>query len=334
MVDRSYDEHIAHNPHDGLARRIFSNPEAAAAELQLVLPQALTSRLDWHSLKVEPTSFVDERLRSKTSDILYSIELAESARPVSVYVVMEHQSSPDAAMTARFFVYVGRLYERYLDQHEGTKTVPLVVPVLLYQGPSGWAMPQRLSEMLDVPRVLLERFPPPIELVFAVDDMSQSMLGEQVTHDQLRRDHGVMLAELARTWLWLYNHPDGATGERAAMLGRLTRALVDGWGPRSIEPFLTYFLSAFGADSPLHAILLESAEPETQHMHTTFRDDYLAQGKAKGLATALDRLLTARGVELTEGARERITSCEDEAVLQRWFDRAVTAASVAEVFDD
>ncbi|MCA9656517.1 MAG: Rpn family recombination-promoting nuclease/putative transposase [Myxococcales bacterium] len=337
MTKRKSDDVVAHNPHDGLVKRIFTNPEAAAAELRQVLPAALTSRLDWKTLRVEPSSFIDPELEHRTSDILYSIALSGSTRRISIYVVLEHQSTPDPVMAARFVVYVGRLYERYLSEHKGTKKVPLVAPVLLYQGPKGWTMPQRLSEMLDVPPELLEAFPSPVELAFAVDDLGESVLGDQVTHDQLVRNRGLALAEMARTMLWLYHHPEATDGERAALLGVLGNVVAETWGAKAVKPFLTYFLSVFGPESPVRGILLESASKETRQMYATIRDELLAKGRAEGharIVRVLERLMDNRGLTLTDELRERVATCEDEDLLQRWFDRAVRASSLTEIFDD
>ncbi|MBD9735398.1 hypothetical protein IGX29_27060, partial [Streptomyces sp. H28] len=43
-------------------------------------------------------------------------------------------------------------------------------------------------------------------------------------------------------------------------------------------------------------------------------------------------LLHHRGVEVTEGDRERIESCDDLDVLDLWLTRAIAATSMAEVF--
>ena len=200
--------------------------------------------------------------------------------------------------------------------------------------------------MIDAPPELLENFPSPIELHFAVDDLSESALGEQVNKDQLARDRGLALAEMARTMLWLHHHRDAADGERAATLGRLTAVITSAWGKRAVEPFMTYFIATFGPASKLRATLLESASPETKHMFTTIREQLLAEGMAKGkaagivegraegLAQALESLLSSRGIELTADARLRLVSCGDPVVLQRWFDRAIRASSLAEVFED
>ncbi|MEV7138130.1 hypothetical protein [Streptomyces tauricus] len=58
----------------------------------------------------------------------------------------------------------------------------------------------------------------------------------------------------------------------------------------------------------------------------------LALGRAKGQAEDILRLLTLRGIDVPEAARERITGCTDLETLGTWFDRAVTATSDEELF--
>jgi predicted transposase YdaD len=52
------------------------------------LPAAVAARIDWLSLKAEPASFVDERLRDRHADLLYSARLA--GRPALPYLLLEH----------------------------------------------------------------------------------------------------------------------------------------------------------------------------------------------------------------------------------------------------
>ena len=55
-------------------------------------------------------------------------------------------------------------------------------------------------------------------------------------------------------------------------------------------------------------------------------------GHAEGKQDALLRLLAYTGLALTEDERARITACTDVATLDRWFDNALTAKSLADVF--
>ena len=63
-------------PHDHLFRSVFGeNREAEAAGLlQAYLPEAISRELRWSSLKWQPASFIDDRLRDSESDLLYAVE--------------------------------------------------------------------------------------------------------------------------------------------------------------------------------------------------------------------------------------------------------------------
>jgi hypothetical protein len=60
----------------------------------------------------------------------------------------------------------------------------------------------------------------------------------------------------------------------------------------------------------------------------------LAEGLAEGLADALLRIVTARGLRLNAKQKQRVQQCTDPGALQDWIDRAVTAASAADIFSD
>lgn len=59
----------------------------------------------------------------------------------------------------------------------------------------------------------------------------------------------------------------------------------------------------------------------------------MAQGQALGQAHAILRVLEQRGIHVPDEARERITSCTDPKLLDTWLTRALTATSVAKLFD-
>lgn len=56
-----------------------------------------------------------------------------------------------------------------------------------------------------------------------------------------------------------------------------------------------------------------------------------AEGEAKGEADALLTVLSARGIDVPDDARARITGCTDVEQLRTWIRRASTAASIHEV---
>lgn len=59
-----------------------------------------------------------------------------------------------------------------------------------------------------------------------------------------------------------------------------------------------------------------------------------AEGRADGEARSVLKVLAARGIQISDGQRERILACTDLAVLDRWIDRAVTVASADALFTE
>ncbi|MEU9887825.1 hypothetical protein [Sphaerisporangium sp. NPDC051011] len=57
-----------------------------------------------------------------------------------------------------------------------------------------------------------------------------------------------------------------------------------------------------------------------------------AQGKAEGKAEAIVMVLDGRGLSVSEEACSRILGCTDAAQLDTWLQRALTVASVEDVF--
>jgi hypothetical protein len=61
-------------------------------------------------------------------------------------------------------------------------------------------------------------------------------------------------------------------------------------------------------------------------------EEFRQEGRVRERAAGVLRILRHRRVPVTAAERSRIESCADLELLGVWFDRALTAASVAEVF--
>ncbi|WP_437590598.1 hypothetical protein [Sorangium sp. So ce1000] len=69
-----------------------------------------------------------------------------------------------------------------------------------------------------------------------------------------------------------------------------------------------------------------------------FAKKYVAQGRDEGrieeAVRSLLSVLRARGIAVPDAARERILAQKDPERLQRWIEKAVTAAALTEVLDE
>lgn len=125
-------------PHDALFKIFLGHPDMARDFLVAHLPQSLRRSLDLHSLKLMPGSFVEEDLRSSFSDILYQARTPQGDG--YVYVLIEHQSSPDKHIAFRLLRYALAAMQRHLES--GHSSLPVVIPLLFYHGQvSPWPHP-------------------------------------------------------------------------------------------------------------------------------------------------------------------------------------------------
>ncbi|MFD7533142.1 hypothetical protein ACFV8E_37000 [Streptomyces sp. NPDC059849] len=71
-------------------------------------------------------------------------------------------------------------------------------------------------------------------------------------------------------------------------------------------------------------------------MDTSFYKSFMSEeirdeGRAKGQAESILLVLEARGIDLPDETREKITSCDDPQLLRWWLSRAATATTIEEV---
>ena len=104
-------------PHDHLFRSVFREESEAAGLLRAHLPEAINSELLWASLKRQDVSFIDDRLRDSESDLLYAVQRKADDAPAWLYVLLEHQSTPDPWLRLRLLKYSIRIWERDRKQH-------------------------------------------------------------------------------------------------------------------------------------------------------------------------------------------------------------------------
>jgi hypothetical protein len=329
-------------PHDLFARYTFGHPERAAAELRAVLPAHVVSEMDWSSLRQESGSVVDPELRETESDLLFTARLRTGCS-LLLYVLLEHQSSVDPWMALRMLRYVVRQAERWRQAHPESTRLPVIIPLVMYHGVDGaWTAPRRVEDLFELPeseeererwRVLVPRF------AYLLDDLTAER------EEALRARSGPPLARLA--WLVLRY---GRTGELARKLPDWTALFAQVQaGPEGAEHLVVVirYLLWVEKDAAVHAAarrVLHSVldGQRAEELMGTWAEDMIERGVQKGLiqgrlqerAEVVLRILTARGVHADEVARQRILSCTDGVLLDRWLDRALNATTLSDVLDD
>ena len=147
------------NPHDKLFRAVFSDAAEAGSLMQMALPPGLREELDWGTLTLLEGTFLDDTLRESESDLLYEVEHSGSGERVWLYVLLEHQSTPDGWMRFRLLKYCCRIWDASLREGAaltGEAGLRPIVPLVFYQGRDGW---RHSREFADLFPVELRRWP-------------------------------------------------------------------------------------------------------------------------------------------------------------------------------
>ena len=126
------------HPHDRLFRAVFSDAAEAAGLLRAVIPEGLRHKFHWDSLKLLDGTFLDDALRESESDLLFQASHGESGERVLLYLLFEHQSTPDAWIRFRLLKYCCRIWEAELRDEPRPSELRPIVPLVFYQGARGW----------------------------------------------------------------------------------------------------------------------------------------------------------------------------------------------------
>ncbi len=137
----------AAHTNDGFFKAIFSKPEHAKAFFKSHLPPAITAHIDWDSLTVLPGSFVKASLQQVHSDLLFSVRLG--GREILLYLLFEHQSTPDPAMPLRLLGYETEIFTQHHKKH-GFPLPPLL-PFVFHQGPDAWNVSTAFEDLFELP---------------------------------------------------------------------------------------------------------------------------------------------------------------------------------------
>jgi predicted transposase/invertase (TIGR01784 family) len=119
----------------------------ASSFLQAHLPDDVSQGLNWSTLRLVEGSFVDEDLRGSEADLLYEVELGSGGESLWIYILFEHQSTPDRWMRFRLLKYCCRIWDVNLTERPTPRELRPIVPVVFYQGERGWSYSTEFADL-------------------------------------------------------------------------------------------------------------------------------------------------------------------------------------------
>ncbi len=279
-------------PHDHLFRTVFSDPEDATGLLQAYLPARVVRSLRWSTLAVQDGRFVDERLRELESDLLFAVE-RETGSAMWLYVLLEHQSTPDRWMRLRLLTYCCRVWDRDRQRRASDATLRPILPVVFFQGRQGWPHPTGFTTLFPEED---RHWPwgPQFEHIL----IDQAAIGPEEVRGTLRGRIAQLTMMAAQRDSW------AATRGALRLLAELNAAAA----PDDIDPLLPYvvylhatlprghwrrFADAFRREVPAGGTAMDYAEQLVQQGIRRGMQKGVQQGIRQGQAKVVDDLLRA-----------------------------------------
>jgi len=308
-------------PHDALFKQVFSQPDHAAAELRCVLPEAVSQHIDWETLEPQPGSFVDEELRERHADLLYTVRLA--GRLALVYVLLEHKSEPDSMTPFQLLVYAVRIWQRFREQNPNARKLPPILSVVVHHSEAGWSSGTELLDVLDLdPDLRLDLGPYLPNLRFVLDDLARE--SEEALHHRTM----TALGRLALFCLKRARVSGDLLGELRPWVGAIRSVMEAKGQARALHSVLRYIMEVQGvAPKTVGRFLEVQVGPGTENLMKTTAD----QIREEALQDMLLKLLEVRFGDLSDEIVERVRAAEHPQ-LEQWAKTLMSADTLEQVF--
>ena len=334
------------NPHDALVKAVLGKPEQARGMLRAVLPAALAETLNWSTLTLCPGSFVDLALKERHTDLLYSATWRDGGE-VLVYFLFEHLSAPpkkDSLLAFCLLRYQVRIWEDWHAKHQDAKSLPMIIPIVMYHGVTPCSEPRLFDALLDVPASVRPAVAPYlVQFAYLLNDLSE------ISDDELR--DGAMLTALAKLATICLKHAR-TSADFIKILARwmdvVREVATAPNGLNALAQVLCYILEVNDhvQREALQALLERELGPEAKEAIVTAGQQLIEQGRQKGreeglreglrqgeCAVLLRQLRRRFGDAVNTDIEQRIATSSIEQI-DTWTERVLSAATLAELLAD
>ena len=295
-----------HHPHDMMVRAVLSDLAEATSFLQTHLPQEVSQALSWSTLKLLEGSFVDEHLRESEADVLYEVQHVSGEASVWVYILLEHQSTPDRWIRFRLLKYCCRIWDLSFREYPDQRELPAIVPLVFYQGERRWSYS---SEFADLFAESVRDWP-------GVPRFSHGLIDQSgLQPDEVQ---GELKTQLMQLVMLAAYHPALAWMEQVARLLGSLSSLAPSGGINYVRIFVLYILATQEPETAqsFRDVLRQHA-PEVGEDLMTYAQELLKEGEIRAEVRIIENLLR-EGMEWP--AIERITGVNEthfQALKQR-----------------
>ena len=337
--------------HDTGYKELFSHPEFIEALLDGFVPQDISSLLDYSTLNSHPGNYITPLFEEKIEDAVWSLQFKSGGRQgnrarLYLYILLEFQSGVDQNMPLRMLHYSAAFYHQLLKEGGVTarQGLPLVFPLVLYNGERRWTPPTNMLDMLHPAPAILQHYQPQqeyflldvshctnnrnsgdnlLQLVFNVenartaDDMQQ--VAWQLANSIRQHPKRERIDRVLTRWFKRFLHHNRINIDYAAveklqeippMLANRVESWFEEWKQQGLEE---------GRAKGLKQGLEQGLEQGLQ------------KGRAEGLTAMLEKQLRLKFNDLDGPLMQRLYNASPEE-LDCWAERVLFASTLEEVF--
>lgn len=143
------------NAHDQFFRTAMADQRVARDFLMAWLPNDLCQRIDFGQLEIQPRSQINDVRKESAVDVLFKTII--EGHDAYIYLLLEHQSTPDELMPFRMLKYMCNIIDQHLKTQDGKK-IPLIYPLVIYHGKRKYPFSTDLNDLVDAPPSLIDRY--------------------------------------------------------------------------------------------------------------------------------------------------------------------------------
>jgi predicted transposase YdaD len=318
---------------DRLFRSSFSTPETARDLARNLLPPSYQQLIENARVSVDTKSYIEAKLREQVTDLLVRFDRRAGGEALYLYVLVEHKSRPERWTTFQLLGYMLAVWGDLLKR-EGPepKSLPPIVPVVLYQGAQQWSFPRAFEALVD-PNPGDEEAPPHtprFEPLF----VNLQGLADDKLHGGVRTVVALLfLKYLARRIdqkaarvLLDAMHREGVTRKHRDYFQSFYTALLESKSTEEIDIFIAEAARRRYHDSE------EDLMTYGEMLETKGREEGREEGRVIDKQDVLIRQLS-RKFSLSDAERESIRGVEDPDRLDAALDELVVAETKQAVLE-
>ncbi len=263
-------------PHDRFFKIAMTHQRVAKNFFAQHLPGFIYQIIDLNTLQLEKDSFITPQLRLFMSDLLFSADF--SGKPGYLYLLLEHRSTPSRWQPFTMLQYIMQIMDGHLKKLEESKMInegrlPLVYPIVLYNGETTYPYSTDLFDLFDQPAELVQKiWLQPFQLV----DVGV------IPDENLKKEVWSSIMQMVMKHVYdrdVLSHIRG--------LGKALQEVYDNQGEDYIEAVFNYLFATTNVEDPAtFARMIQEVLPlplQERNMRMTAAEYYESQGLQKGM---------------------------------------------------